>query len=120
MKAFAISADHGTYVDQLLKCEIGQFHSVYFNTVEDSCPVTVDLRYYFPAMGMRETCGSRAGFPFQCTGVGDGFMATTGAFASYDGWNNLNMVAGEMKDLLVGISPGACYWVFLCALSCTS
>lgn len=28
-----------------------------------------------------------------------GFMAaTTGAFASYDGWNNLNMVAGEIKD----------------------
>ena len=27
------------------------------------------------------------------------FMAaTTGAFASYDGWNNLNMVAGEIKD----------------------
>lgn len=28
-----------------------------------------------------------------------GFMAaTTGAFAAYDGWNNLNMVAGEIKD----------------------
>lgn len=27
-----------------------------------------------------------------------GFMAaTTGAFAAYDGWNNLNMVAGEIK-----------------------
>jgi APA family basic amino acid/polyamine antiporter len=27
------------------------------------------------------------------------FMAaTTGAFAAYDGWNNLNMVAGEIKD----------------------
>jgi APA family basic amino acid/polyamine antiporter len=41
------------------------------------------------------------------------FMAAmTGAFAAYDGWNNLNMVAGELKDpgrnigrsLLLGLS----------------
>ena len=46
-----------------------------------------------------------------------GFMAaTTGAFASYDGWNNLNMVAGEIKDpsknitrsLIIGL------WVCIC------
>ena len=38
--------------------------------------------------------------------------ATTGAFAAYDGWNNLNMVAGEIRDpgknitksLLLGLS----------------
>ena len=38
--------------------------------------------------------------------------ATTGAFAAYDGWNNLNMVAGEIKNpnrnitssLLIGLS----------------
>src|SRR5690349_7277772 len=48
------------------------------------------------------------------------FMAAiTGAFASYDGWNNLNMVAGEIKDptknitksLLIGVS--ACILIYV-------
>lgn len=49
-----------------------------------------------------------------------GFMAaTTGAFAAYDGWNNLNMVAGEIKNpattinksLIVGVS--ACIFIYV-------
>jgi APA family basic amino acid/polyamine antiporter len=38
-------------------------------------------------------------FHFDGWGLVAPFMAaTTGAFAAYDGWNNLNMVAGEIKD----------------------
>ncbi|MEN9685722.1 MAG: hypothetical protein RLZZ28_1508 [Bacteroidota bacterium] len=49
-----------------------------------------------------------------------GFMAaTTGAFASYDGWNNLNMVAGEIinpaknitRSLIIGL--WACIGIYV-------
>lgn len=43
------------------------------------------------------------------------FMAaTTGAFASYDGWNNLNMVAGEIKDPARNITKSLLSGVFAC------
>lgn len=44
-----------------------------------------------------------------------GFMAaTTGAFAAYDGWNNLNMVAGEIKDPAVTINKSLLLGVLVC------
>ena len=57
--------------------------------------------------------GSGSGGGLQGWGLLTAFMAAmTGAFAAYDGWNNLNMVAGELKDphrnigrsLMLGIS----------------
>jgi len=59
-------------------------------------------------------------FHFEGWSLVAAFMAaTTGAFASYDGWNNLNMVAGEIKDpnrnitkgLLMGLS--ACIIIYV-------
>ena len=45
------------------------------------------------------------------------FMAaTTGAFASYDGWNNLNMVAGEIKDPTKNITKSLLIGVTACIL----
>ncbi|MGE5107145.1 MAG: APC family permease, partial [Sphingobacteriales bacterium] len=51
--------------------------------------------------------------------LGAFMAATTGAFAAYDGWNNLNMVAGEIKDpkktitrsLIMGL--WACIFVYV-------
>lgn len=46
------------------------------------------------------------------------FMAaTTGAFAAYDGWNNLNMVAGEIKNP-GKILPAVWLWVYGYASRC--
>lgn len=43
------------------------------------------------------------------------FMAaTTGAFASYDGWNNLNMVAGEIKNPEKNITRSMIIGLFSC------
>ena len=43
------------------------------------------------------------------------FMAaTTGAFASYDGWNNLNMVAGEIRDPKRNITKSLLFGVLTC------
>lgn len=43
------------------------------------------------------------------------FMAaTTGAFAAYDGWNNLNMVAGEIKHPERNITRSLIVGVFTC------
>jgi APA family basic amino acid/polyamine antiporter len=43
------------------------------------------------------------------------FMAaTTGAFAAYDGWNNLNMVAGEIKDPEKNITKSLLIGLFAC------
>jgi APA family basic amino acid/polyamine antiporter len=45
------------------------------------------------------------------------FMAaTTGAFASYDGWNNLNMVAGEIKNPGKNITRSLIIGLFSCIL----
>jgi basic amino acid/polyamine antiporter, APA family len=45
------------------------------------------------------------------------FMAaTTGAFASYDGWNNLNMVAGEIKDPKRNITRSLLFGVLACII----
>lgn len=43
------------------------------------------------------------------------FMAaTTGAFASYDGWVNVNMIAGEIKDPQKNISKSLIIGLFTC------
>jgi APA family basic amino acid/polyamine antiporter len=45
------------------------------------------------------------------------FMAaTTGAFAAYDGWNNLNMVAGEIKDPAKNITRSLLLGLSICIL----
>lgn len=45
------------------------------------------------------------------------FMAaTTGAFAAYDGWNNLNMVAGEIKDPSKNIPRSLIMGLFACII----
>jgi APA family basic amino acid/polyamine antiporter len=45
------------------------------------------------------------------------FMAaTTGAFAAYDGWNNLNMVAGEIKDPKRNITKSLLFGLFACII----
>jgi len=45
------------------------------------------------------------------------FMAaTTGAFAAYDGWNNLNMVAGEIKDPSKNITKSLLMGLFACII----
>ena len=45
------------------------------------------------------------------------FMAaTTGAFAAYDGWNNLNMVAGEIKDPSKNITKSLLIGLFACII----
>lgn len=46
-----------------------------------------------------------------------GFMAaTTGAFAAYDGWNNLNMVAGEIKNPAKTITKSLIMGLWSCIL----
>ncbi|HET9056799.1 MAG TPA: amino acid permease [Chitinophagaceae bacterium] len=46
-----------------------------------------------------------------------GFMAaTTGAFAAYDGWNNLNMVAGEIKNPKKVITRSLIIGLWICIL----
>ena len=40
--------------------------------------------------------------------------ATTGAFAAYDGWNNLNMVAGEIRDPSRNITKSLLAGLFAC------
>src|SRR6266487_4366174 len=42
--------------------------------------------------------------------------ATTGAFAAYDGWNNLNMVAGEIKDPKMNITKSLLMGLFTCII----
>jgi basic amino acid/polyamine antiporter, APA family len=42
--------------------------------------------------------------------------ATTGAFASYDGWNNLNMVAGEIKEPHKNITRSLITGLFICII----
>ncbi|HMH33057.1 MAG TPA: amino acid permease, partial [Puia sp.] len=45
------------------------------------------------------------------------FMAaTTGAFASYDGWVNVNMVAGEIKDPDKNLTRSLIFGLFACIL----
>jgi APA family basic amino acid/polyamine antiporter len=45
------------------------------------------------------------------------FMAaTTGAFASYDGWSNVNMVAGEIKDPRKNLTKSLFIGLFTCIL----
>ncbi len=66
--------------------------------------------------------GSAANFinnapDFDLTGwklIGAFMAATTGAFAAYDGWNNLNMVAGEIKDPSKNITRSLIYGVWTC------
>jgi len=42
--------------------------------------------------------------------------ATTGAFAAYDGWNNLNMVAGEIKDPGKNITRSLIMGLWICII----
>jgi APA family basic amino acid/polyamine antiporter len=42
--------------------------------------------------------------------------ATTGAFAAYDGWNNLSMVAGELKDPKKNITKSLLIGLFACII----
>ena len=45
------------------------------------------------------------------------FMAaTTGAFASYDGWSNVNMVAGEIRDPKKNLTKSLFIGLFTCIL----
>ncbi|PWT78653.1 MAG: hypothetical protein C5B59_01315 [Bacteroidetes bacterium] len=45
------------------------------------------------------------------------FMAaTTGAFASYDGWVNINMVAGEIKDPQKNLTKSLLFGLVICIL----
>lgn len=46
-----------------------------------------------------------------------GFMAaTTGAFAAYDGWNNLNMVAGEIRQPEKNITRSLLIGLWICII----
>ena len=42
--------------------------------------------------------------------------ATTGAFAAYDGWNNLNMMAGEIKNPQRNITRSLIIGLWICIL----
>lgn len=56
-----------------------------------------------------------ASFNFNGWKIFVAFMAaTTGAFAAYDGWNNLNMVAGEIKDPSKNITKSLLIGLFAC------
>jgi APA family basic amino acid/polyamine antiporter len=48
--------------------------------------------------------------------LGAFMAATTGAFAAYDGWNNLNMVAGEIKDPQKNITRSLIIGLWICIL----
>ncbi|HLP36759.1 APC family permease [Lacibacter sp.] len=56
---------------------------------------------------------------FDLTGwklIGAFMAATTGAFAAYDGWNNLNMVAGEMKEPSKNITRSLMIGLWTCII----
>jgi len=46
--------------------------------------------------------------------LGAFMAATTGAFAAYDGWNNLNMVAGEIKNPQRNITRSLMMGLWIC------
>lgn len=48
--------------------------------------------------------------------LGAFMAATTGALAAYDGWNNLNMVAGEIKQPEKNITRGLFIGLWVCIL----
>ncbi len=48
--------------------------------------------------------------------LGAFMAATTGALAAYDGWNNLNMVAGEIKEPARNITRGLFIGLWICIL----
>jgi APA family basic amino acid/polyamine antiporter len=48
--------------------------------------------------------------------LGAFMAATTGALAAYDGWNNLNMVAGEIKEPARNITRGLFIGLWICLL----
>lgn len=48
--------------------------------------------------------------------LGAFMAATTGAFAAYDGWNNLNMVAGEIKNPRRNITRSLITGLWICIL----
>lgn len=55
------------------------------------------------------------GFDFSGWKLLGAFMAaTTGAFAAYDGWNNLNMVAGEIKNPQQNITRSLIAGLWVC------
>jgi APA family basic amino acid/polyamine antiporter len=56
---------------------------------------------------------------FHLTGwrlLGAFMAATTGAFAAYDGWNNLNMVAGEVRDPNKNITRSLIMGLWICII----
>ena len=56
---------------------------------------------------------------FQLSGwtlIGGFMAATTGAFAAYDGWNNLNMMAGELKEPSKNITRSLIMGVWACII----
>lgn len=48
--------------------------------------------------------------------LGAFMAATTGAFAAYDGWNNLNMVAGEIKNPTKNINRSLIIGLWACII----
>ena len=48
--------------------------------------------------------------------LGAFMAATTGAFAAYDGWNNLNMMAGEIKNPQRNITRSLIIGLWICIL----
>ncbi len=48
--------------------------------------------------------------------VGGLVAASTGALAAYDGWNNLGMVAGEIKDPQRNITRGLLFGLVICII----
>jgi APA family basic amino acid/polyamine antiporter len=48
--------------------------------------------------------------------LGAFMAATTGAFAAYDGWNNLNMVAGEIKNPQRNITRSLIMGLWICII----
>lgn len=48
--------------------------------------------------------------------LGAFMAATTGAFAAYDGWNNLNMVAGEIKNPQRNITRSLIVGLWVCII----
>ena len=72
----------------------------------------------FSGMGSTDNFITNApGFDWSIWKLLAGFMAaTTGAFAAYDGWNNLNMIAGEIKNPAKTITKSLIMGLWTCIL----
>jgi len=118
MKAFAIAVIMGLTLINYLSVKSGnsiQFISTLLKTV---ALLLLIFGILFSGRGnARNFVDPAPGFHFNALALVTGFMAaTTGAFASYDGWNNLNMVAGEMKDPRRNITRSLLLGLFVCII----